>query len=198
MEISKSRHFPTAQKLVKMQAVDNALRIIKLPKVPQETNFPKAPIGLPLDFYNKKWLRSLPVSQQRIVVDKNSVAFLPDPSRSLLPPQNKDHDCWEKWSDRRFSKEFAETTLKSYGLDEEEGDSEGDNVDEQDEEDVEGGVIDLAVPSDGDKDLEYVKDGEWSRLYDEDYVQSSEGQSETEEDKEEFADEMGKEERREE
>ncbi|MBW0568483.1 hypothetical protein O181_108198 [Austropuccinia psidii MF-1] len=191
-----------------MQAVDNALknslkaRIRKLPKVPQETNFPKAPIGLPLDFYNKKWLRSLPVSQQRIVVDKNSVAFLPDPSKSLLPPQNKDHDCWEKWSDRRFSKEFAEKTLKSYGLDEEEVDSEGDDVDEQDEEDVEGGVIDLEAPIDGDKDSEYVKDGEWSCLYDEDedkdYVQSSEEQSETEENEEDFSDELGEEERMEE
>ncbi|MBW0532869.1 hypothetical protein O181_072584 [Austropuccinia psidii MF-1] len=97
-------------------------------------------------------------------------------------------------------KEFAEKTLKSYGLDEEEVNSEGDDVDEQDEEIFEDGVIDLEAPSDCDKDLEYVKDGEWSCLYDEDedYVQSSEEQSETEEDEEEFADEMGAEKRMEE
>ncbi|MBW0473719.1 hypothetical protein O181_013434 [Austropuccinia psidii MF-1] len=99
-------------------------------------------------------------------------------------------------------KEFAEKTLKSYGLDEEEVNSEGDNVDEQDEENFEGVVIDLQAPSDGDKDSEYVKDGEWSHLYDEDededYVQSSEEKSDTEEEKEEFADKMGEEERMEE
>ncbi|MBW0519687.1 hypothetical protein O181_059402 [Austropuccinia psidii MF-1] len=107
---------------------------------------------------------SLPVFQQRNLVDKNSLAFFPDPTRSLFPPQNNDHNFLEKWSDWKLSKEFSNKTLKFYGLDEVEVDSEG--------EDVESGMIDLEVPIEGDKD------GEWSRIYDEDedkdYVQSSE------------------------
>ncbi|MBW0506695.1 hypothetical protein O181_046410 [Austropuccinia psidii MF-1] len=170
-----------------MKAVDDALgitskaRIRKLPKVPQITNFPKAPIGLPLDFYSKKWLSTLPVSQQRL-----SVAFLPDPSKSLLPPQNINHDRREKWSDSKFSKEFVSIVLTKYGLDKVELNSEGEEAVEEDDEEVEGGVIDLEQESEIEKDAEeYVQDGEWGKLYDEDEDADYEVESEEEEEEEE-------------
>ncbi|MBW0474298.1 hypothetical protein O181_014013 [Austropuccinia psidii MF-1] len=101
-----------------------------LPKVPQTTNFQKAPIGLPLDFYNSKWLATLPVTQQRITADSSSVAFLPDPTKSF--------DGEEKCG--------AET----------------------DDEEIEGGVIDLEVPSPWETNWdEYVGDGKWLNVYDE-------------------------------
>ncbi|MBW0462897.1 hypothetical protein O181_002612 [Austropuccinia psidii MF-1] len=83
-----------------------------LPKVPQPTNFQKAPIGVPLDFYNDKWLATLPVTQQRITADSSSVAFLPDPTKSLWTPKNKNHDERERWSDWKFNKEFLEGTIE--------------------------------------------------------------------------------------
>ncbi|MBW0480882.1 hypothetical protein O181_020597 [Austropuccinia psidii MF-1] len=74
----------------KAMKVTSKARCRKLPREPQMTNFPTAPTGLPLYFYGKKWLNSLPLPQQRLTVDANAVAFLPDPAKLLFPPNHKD------------------------------------------------------------------------------------------------------------
>ncbi|MBW0493702.1 hypothetical protein O181_033417 [Austropuccinia psidii MF-1] len=116
-----------------MKAVDNALgfaskaRIRKIPKIPQITSFPKAPIGLPLEFYSKKWL-----------------------------------NC-------KFSKEFVNIIRKKYGPDKAELNSEGGEAIEENDEDMEEGVIDLEQESEiENNEEEYVKDGKWGQLYDDD------------------------------
>ncbi|MBW0462575.1 hypothetical protein O181_002290 [Austropuccinia psidii MF-1] len=162
-------------------------RVRCLPKVPQPTYFQKAPIGLPLDFYNEKWLATLPVTQQRITADSSSVAFLPDPTKSLWPPRNKNHDEREKWSDRKFNGAFLEGTIKKYCFNVMEVNSDGEEKcgAETDEEEIEGGVIDLEVPSPKEKDRdEYVGDGEWLNVYDEEEDADFEPDEEEEEEEE--------------
>ncbi|MBW0501188.1 hypothetical protein O181_040903 [Austropuccinia psidii MF-1] len=136
------------------------------PKIPEMTNLSKAPTGLPLDFYSRKWLVSLPINQQRMTVDTSSVAFLPDPMQSLWPPQNRFDDPRESWSDRKFGKSFLEDRMKTYGSDEKEVESEGGLEDDSESEEVEGGVIDLEAtsPEDSGEDA-YVKDDDWAKLY---------------------------------
>ncbi|MBW0518453.1 hypothetical protein O181_058168 [Austropuccinia psidii MF-1] len=170
-----------------MKAVDEALkvtskaRIRKLPREPQMTNFMKVPMGLPLDFYSMKWLNRLPVTQQRMTVNANEVAFLPDPMKSLLPPKHKDHDVRERWSDRKFTKEFIGVKQEEYGFNDVEVDSEGEVVVVDDEEEVEGGVIDLEEESEDDGESEkYLEDGEWGRVYDEEEDKDYNGEEDDE------------------
>ncbi|MBW0529825.1 hypothetical protein O181_069540 [Austropuccinia psidii MF-1] len=153
------------------------------PKTPQMSNFTKAPTGLPLDFYNRRWLGTLPINQQRLTVDASSVSFLPDPMRSLWPPQNRFHDSRERWSDRKFNKAFLEERIMSYQLDERDVDSEGGCS--KSEEEVEGGVIDLEATSPEDSEEDgYFKDDDWAKLYcdeeDEDFEPVTEDEDEEE------------------
>ncbi|MBW0482242.1 hypothetical protein O181_021957 [Austropuccinia psidii MF-1] len=179
----------------KAMKVTSKERFRKPPREPQITNFSTAPTGLTLDFYSKKWLNTLPLPQQHLTVDANAVAFLPDPARSLLPPNHKDYNYREKWADRKFSKEFIGVVWEKYGFNENEMNSEGEVVLVDDEEEIEGGVIDLKKESEDEDDSErYLDDWEWIGVYDEENDKYHNGESEDEEGYEEEEDETEKEE----
>ncbi|MBW0498902.1 hypothetical protein O181_038617 [Austropuccinia psidii MF-1] len=171
----------------KAMKVTSKARFRKLPREPQIKNFPTAPTGLPLDFYSKEWLNSLPLPQKRLTVDVNAVVFLPYPAKSLFPPNHKDYDYRGKWADWKFNKEFIGVVWEKYGFNE----TKVVVVDE--EEEIEGGLIDLEKESEDEDDSKrYLDDGEWSRVYDEEDYKDYNGKSEDEEGDEEEEDETEK------
>ncbi|MBW0520596.1 hypothetical protein O181_060311 [Austropuccinia psidii MF-1] len=76
------------------------------------TSFPKAPKGLPIDFYEVHWFNGKLPSQQRILADVGTIAFLRDASKSL---DFTDED--EKMGDKRFTDKNWDEATKKYNLD---------------------------------------------------------------------------------
>ncbi|MBW0466216.1 hypothetical protein O181_005931 [Austropuccinia psidii MF-1] len=81
-------------------------------KDPPMTSFPKAPKGLPIDFYNPTWFNSNLPAQRRNLADIGSVAFVKDPRESL---ELKDYS--EKLGDRSFTHKNWDHATKKYNLD---------------------------------------------------------------------------------
>ncbi|OAV86979.1 hypothetical protein PTTG_29634 [Puccinia triticina 1-1 BBBD Race 1] len=95
--------------------------------------FPKVLRQLPLDFYLRRWLGNLPTPQQREIPDLTRVAFLLDPSKSLLPQNHPNYNAEEALSDSRFSRNKLAPALILYKL----VDIPKDNKDEGDGEEEE-------------------------------------------------------------
>lgn len=167
------------------------MRVRKLPSKPIESKFTKVPKELPVDFYHRKWLLNLPTAQQRIIPDTLQVAFLNDPSLSLLPRNHPKYDKDEKLSDRQFNKKYLEDTLTFYHLNEivkePEESSDDEECEEPNEEEIEGGVIDLEVSSPEDSDG-FLDDGDWGNQYnsedDSDYQEDEDNNNEDDDDSE--------------
>ncbi|KNZ59539.1 hypothetical protein VP01_1708g1 [Puccinia sorghi] len=150
------------------------MRARKLPEDVILSKIVKIPKSLPLDFYNRSWLRKLPISQQTTLPDITQVAFLSDPKKSLLPKNNPRHDPSEKLSDRQFSKVRLQEVLMTYRLDdvEEEDDDEAEvsEVDFESEDQIdECGAGDLEVGS-----SRHLADGDWESYYKKDDTDNEE------------------------
>ncbi|MBW0475619.1 hypothetical protein O181_015334 [Austropuccinia psidii MF-1] len=80
-------------------------------KNPPITLFPKAPKGLPLDFYDVEWFNSKLPAQRKNLADVGSIAFLRDPTASL---EFKSPD--EKMGDSKFTDKNWDDATKDYDL----------------------------------------------------------------------------------
>ncbi|MBW0554359.1 hypothetical protein O181_094074 [Austropuccinia psidii MF-1] len=78
---------------------------------PPTTDFPKAPKGLPIDFYYVHCFNEKPPSQQRNLEDVGTIAFLRDATKSL---EFKDED--EKMGNKRFTDKNWNEDTKEYNL----------------------------------------------------------------------------------
>ncbi|OAV95183.1 hypothetical protein PTTG_10009 [Puccinia triticina 1-1 BBBD Race 1] len=136
----------------------------RVPREPVLSIFPKVPRQLPLDFYLRCWLGNLPTPQQREIPDLTRVAFLLDPSKSLLPQNHPNYNAEEALLDSRFSRNKLAPALILYKL----VDIPKDNKDEGDgeEEEVQEDSIDLAPLEENDD--QFVAEGDWENVYDED------------------------------
>ncbi|MBW0583621.1 hypothetical protein O181_123336 [Austropuccinia psidii MF-1] len=81
-------------------------------KNPPTTDFPKAPKGLPIDFYNMCWFNEKMLSQRRDLADVGTIAFLRDATKSL---EFEDKD--EKMGDKSFTDKNWDEATKEYNLD---------------------------------------------------------------------------------
>ncbi|KAA1066043.1 hypothetical protein PGT21_019177 [Puccinia graminis f. sp. tritici] len=167
------------------------MRVRKLPKDPVTSGFTKVPKNLPLDFYHRGWLSKLPISQQQSIPNLEQVAFLPDPTKSLLPKNHPRHDQIEDLKDRQFNKLYLTDIIRLYHLDAAEDDDDDDDEEEDDNDQengaadmeagevVEGGVIDLEAESDG-----YLEEGDWGNYYQSDEDADYDGEEDEDGDKE--------------
>ncbi|MBW0474466.1 hypothetical protein O181_014181 [Austropuccinia psidii MF-1] len=71
-----------------------------------------APEGLPIDFYDPNWFNNRTEGQKRIIADSNSIAFLPDATKSLLGKQHQDERLSNKW----FNQKYWEQVIKDYNI----------------------------------------------------------------------------------
>jgi hypothetical protein len=118
-------------------------------KNPGLTIYPKAPKGLPIDFYNPTWFNEKLPAQRRVIADVENVTFLPNPDLSFKPNQPD-----EKLNSKKFSEKHWEKATTAYDLDfliENKSDSEPDN--HNDDSDY-GGSIDLEAESSSDDEEE--------------------------------------------
>ncbi|KAI9615694.1 hypothetical protein H4Q26_011330 [Puccinia striiformis f. sp. tritici PST-130] len=128
------------------------------------------PESLPLDFYGRKWLSEIPEGQQRTIPDLTSVAFLPDPSKSLFPSNNPNFDPLEKLSDAAFNRKFLNGVLKKYRMKEiieddaiiTDDSGAGSEDEDDDNENLENSTH---AAQHNDK---FLADGDWGNHYDDD------------------------------
>ena len=85
------------------------------------------------------------------IPDLKNVAFLPDPSCSLLAPRHPDYDPDEKMGDKAFTKKHIEQVAERYGLGLDEGESNNEGED-CDIDDGSQGSIDLKAESPEDSE----------------------------------------------
>ncbi|KAA1135919.1 hypothetical protein PGTUg99_032904 [Puccinia graminis f. sp. tritici] len=166
---------------------DQGRRRIRVQDAPM-TLFPKAPKGMPLDFYDAEWYNSKLPAQRQDLANIDVVAFLKNPNNSL-----RFKDAAEKMGDKRFSEERWDEATKEYNLDfriHEETESGSENDDDGD-----GTSIDLEHTSGGEdeeEDEEYEEEDDDEEDDDEqdDDVQMREGCSrDVDENYEEYDDE---------
>ncbi|OAV94202.1 hypothetical protein PTTG_01835 [Puccinia triticina 1-1 BBBD Race 1] len=145
-----------------------------LPKEPCLSCYSAPPKGFPIDFYCPHWFKELTPSQQQLIPNLESVAFLPDASLSLLPKKSQFPD--EKLTNQSFTRKYLDGVLASYGLvdnnlenDMVGGDSELYGGKEDDEE-----GIDLADASPDISEEEFLPEGESGDLYDETFIDDDE------------------------
>ncbi|KNZ64328.1 hypothetical protein VP01_1040g7 [Puccinia sorghi] len=118
---------------MKKSAINDGERVqgrrqIRHPNAPV-TIFPKAPKGLPLDFYNRKWYNNKLPAERQDQADIDTVAFLENPQDLRFK------DPLEKLGEKRFTEEGWAEATKKYDLDfavAEEDESELDNDDNSD------------------------------------------------------------------
>ncbi|KAI9605350.1 hypothetical protein KEM48_002290 [Puccinia striiformis f. sp. tritici PST-130] len=138
-------------------------RIRRLPKEPVLSSFTKAPKSLALDFYSRRWLQKLQITEQLSHSDITKVAFLPDPTRSLWPTNNPAHDPLETMKDNQFSKKFLPDILERYNLsdparkEEFQHVGDGEELADDEEEENNGSVEDVAEPVESP----YLAEGDW-------------------------------------
>ncbi|KAA1075509.1 hypothetical protein PGTUg99_019153 [Puccinia graminis f. sp. tritici] len=134
-------------------------RVRKLPKAPMASTFTKPPIGLPLDFYHCGWIKSLKETDQRLIPDSESVAFLPDAKLSLLPTRVPD----EKLGDQAFCAKFRDLLVEPYGL----NFLNGNKSDSSDDDSADGDNDDIEVDEDDTDQNEEEAEAEESLFLDE-------------------------------
>ncbi|KAA1137529.1 hypothetical protein PGTUg99_011743 [Puccinia graminis f. sp. tritici] len=139
-------------------------RVRKLPKVPVPSEFIKPPIGLPLDFYHRGWIKSLKESDQRRIPDSESVAFLPDAKLSLLPTKVPD----EKLGDKAFCAKFRDLIVEPYGLSFLHGNQESseDEDNSSDSDDIEVDTEDNKEEEEEEEESLFLDEGDYGDLYD--------------------------------
>ncbi|MBW0460606.1 hypothetical protein O181_000321 [Austropuccinia psidii MF-1] len=118
-----------------------------LPRVPIVSKNTIPPKGLPMDFYNLKWYKTLSPIEKRMYIDRTNVAFLPDAAQSLEAKRHPDEKC----SDKQFNDKCKEDVLKLYEVSEDEEDEEGEDG---------GESIDLEAES-SNEDEEFYGPGEY-------------------------------------
>ncbi|POV95291.1 hypothetical protein PSTT_16327 [Puccinia striiformis] len=171
-------------------------RIRRLPKEPVLSSFTKAPKSLALDFYSRRWLQKLQITEQLSHPDITKVAFLPDPIRSLWPTNNPAHDPLETMKDNQFSKKFLPDILERYNLsdparkEEFQHVGDGEELADDEEEENDGSVEDVAEPVESP----YLAEGDWVNHYisesEDDYnVEGPEDAGEDEEEEEDYKEE---------
>ncbi|KAG0149622.1 hypothetical protein CROQUDRAFT_104968 [Cronartium quercuum f. sp. fusiforme G11] len=131
----------------------------RLPTIPVPSEFTRAPTGLPIDFYDPKWFKTLGPGQQHLVADAQKVCFLLDASQSLSPTRHPD----ELISDDRFTGKYLDSKLTAYDLPDEEKENVQDENDDDDDEDEE---IESEEEKEEDDDDGFYKEGEYGNLYD--------------------------------
>ncbi|KAI7941710.1 hypothetical protein MJO29_013784 [Puccinia striiformis f. sp. tritici] len=167
-------------------------RIYCFPKETVLSSFTKAPKSLALDFYSRRWLQKLQITEQLSYPDITKVAFLPDPIRFLRPTNNPAHDPLETMKDIQFSKEFLPDILEQYDLsdparkEEFQHVGDGEELADDEEKEEDGSVEDVAEPVESP----YLAEGDWVNHYiseseDEDYVHEGPEDAEKDEDEEE-------------
>ncbi|EGG10790.1 uncharacterized protein MELLADRAFT_60199 [Melampsora larici-populina 98AG31] len=129
----------------------------KLPTVPVPSEFTRAPTGLPIDFYDRKWFKNLAPGQRRLTADAEQVCFLPDASQSLMSTRHPD----ELISDERFTAKYLDSKLLAYDLPDEKNDNDDD--DDEDEDESMGSEDEQVVE---DEDDGFFDDGDYGDLYD--------------------------------
>ncbi|MBW0548052.1 hypothetical protein O181_087767 [Austropuccinia psidii MF-1] len=95
-------------------------------KDPPLTHFPKAPEGLPLDFYDPKWFNSKLPAQRKNLADVGTVAFLKDPTDSL---EFKVDD--ERLGNKRFTNRNWERAIKKSNQEEQNEEEKTNEVQEK-------------------------------------------------------------------
>ncbi|KNZ59217.1 hypothetical protein VP01_1781g6 [Puccinia sorghi] len=126
--------FTRLDDVMKKSAIDDGKRVqgrrqIRHPDAPV-TIFPKAPKGLPLDFYDSEWYNNKLPAERQDQADIDTVAFLENPKDSL-----RFKDPLEKLGEKQFTEERWAEATKKYDLDfavAEEVESELDNDDNSD------------------------------------------------------------------
>ncbi|KAH9453234.1 hypothetical protein Pst134EA_024118 [Puccinia striiformis f. sp. tritici] len=165
------RRLDLAMKAVqKAKGKASRMRARNLPIIPIPSKFTKVPESLPLDFYGRKWLSEIPEGQQRTIPDLTSVAFLPDPSKSLFPSNNPNFDPLEKLSDAAFNRKFLNGVLKKYRMKEiieddaiiTDDSGAGSEDEDDDNENLENSTH---AAQHNDK---FLADGDWGNHYDDD------------------------------
>ncbi|MBW0501417.1 hypothetical protein O181_041132 [Austropuccinia psidii MF-1] len=71
-----------------------------------------APKGLLIDFYNPDWFNNCTSDQKRSIADINTIAFLPDVSKSLLGKPHPD----ERLSYKQFTALHWEEVIEAYDI----------------------------------------------------------------------------------
>ncbi|PLW23732.1 hypothetical protein PCASD_12610 [Puccinia coronata f. sp. avenae] len=91
--------------------VNTVCRCIRV-KNPPKTAFPKAPKGLPIDFYDAEWYNDKLPAQRMNLANSNRVAFLPNPLFALTSKGQAD----EKLTDAKFAEKHWSRATKDYDL----------------------------------------------------------------------------------
>ncbi|KNZ53621.1 hypothetical protein VP01_3183g1, partial [Puccinia sorghi] len=95
-------------------------------KNPMDTIFPKAPTGLPPNFYNAEWFNNKLPAQKQNLAKINTVAFIPNPIISLTSKSQAD----EKLSNEKISQNAEDESDDDESVDHEEVDSDyGQSID---------------------------------------------------------------------
>ncbi|KAA1099778.1 hypothetical protein PGT21_020224 [Puccinia graminis f. sp. tritici] len=159
---------------------DQSRRRIRVKDAPN-TVFPKAPKGLPIDFYDAEWFNEKLPAQRQNLANIDAVAFLSNPNDSL-----RFKDPIEKLSNKRFAEERWDDATKPYNMDfltpkeqdsdsdDEDGDSDyGESIDlektdgedddeeeEEEEEEEEDADDDVNMRGEADENFEEFDDPE--------------------------------------
>ncbi|KAI7947786.1 hypothetical protein MJO28_009694 [Puccinia striiformis f. sp. tritici] len=141
-------------------------RTRRLPQQPIISTTKIVPIHLALDFYHQGWLRDKSISEQQSIPDVTQVAFLPDPTRSLLPENHPRHNPEERLNDSDFNQLYLKDLIKLYGLDVV-TEAQAFNVDNEDdeaepEEDIGDDKSDVEHE---DEDDGHYEEGNWGDYY---------------------------------
>ncbi|KAH9807624.1 hypothetical protein DFH28DRAFT_914213 [Melampsora americana] len=136
-------------------------RVRRLAKTPRPSLFKIAPLNMPIDYYDPEWFKS--VTQKRLVANTEMVAFLPDASKSLMPPPHRHPD--EELGDTNFTVKYLDILSEPYGL--LEGDDEEFEDDDEDDDEEDEDAIELDEPEEQDEsDDDLFEEGEYGDLYD--------------------------------
>ncbi|KNZ60746.1 hypothetical protein VP01_15066g1 [Puccinia sorghi] len=98
------------------------------------TIFPKAPKGLPLDFYDVNWFKNNLPAQRQNLVNIDSVYFLPDPLYSLRskdPLEKLSNTQWYQ-ATKNYNLDFMEQQEEDLPSEDDDGSNYGGSIDLQD------------------------------------------------------------------
>ncbi|MBW0504155.1 hypothetical protein O181_043870 [Austropuccinia psidii MF-1] len=148
-----------------------------LPRAPIMSKNVVPPKGLPMDFYNLKWYKSLSHYEKRIFPDRKNIAFLPNAGDCMQAQRHPD----EKLTDKQFNEKYRGPIEKVFEISD-----EGEDTDEDEDNDGDNESIDLEATSEGEdneEEPEFYGPGEYS--YEDDDFSPEEGEESEEESEEE-------------
>lgn len=119
-------------------------------KNPAPTLFPKAPKGLPIEFYNVDWYNDELPGERSTRANLDTVAFLPNPAESLHFKNPN-----ERMNDKNFTQKHWDRATKNYNFDFLAKDESEDEEEDDDNGDSDyGESIDLTFSNDESEDEE--------------------------------------------